>query len=180
MLSHIMPGFLNWIASRWSKLNTLYALFFQVLMLLQAMHKLEQYGGCLDPHACFLLQRGMATLKLRVEQQNKNGLAIAQFLSSHDKVRLASSPNNSSLLSTSRGYCFTTSQATTSLMMLHCLSHYLNCQKAGLRSGCLLRLRKGCSHATILQDQGSNLAEKYIQAWRHGTAQCIPKTGHCR
>jgi cystathionine beta-lyase/cystathionine gamma-synthase len=31
---------------------------------------LNKLGGCLDPHACFLLERGMKTLGLRVKQQN--------------------------------------------------------------------------------------------------------------
>lgn len=37
-------------------------------------------GGALDPHACFLLDRGMKTLALRVECQNRNALRIARFL----------------------------------------------------------------------------------------------------
>ncbi len=43
-------------------------------------------GGCLDPHACFLLERGMKTLALRVKRQNENGLRVAEFLESHPKV----------------------------------------------------------------------------------------------
>ena len=44
-------------------------------------------GAILDPHAAFLLLRGMKTLALRVERQNQNGLAVARFLESHPKVR---------------------------------------------------------------------------------------------
>jgi len=33
--------------------------------------KLDHFGGSLDPHACFLLQRGLKTLELRVERQNR-------------------------------------------------------------------------------------------------------------
>lgn len=36
-------------------------------------------GACLDPHACFLLERGLKTLPLRVRQQNTNALALARF-----------------------------------------------------------------------------------------------------
>jgi cystathionine beta-lyase/cystathionine gamma-synthase len=43
-------------------------------------HKLNHLGGSLDPHACFLLNRGIKTLSLRVKQQNASALAIAQFL----------------------------------------------------------------------------------------------------
>ena len=48
--------------------------------------KLDHLGGSLDPHACFLLQRGIKTLPLRVRQQNKNALALGQFLETHSAV----------------------------------------------------------------------------------------------
>lgn len=48
--------------------------------------KLLHLGGTLDPHACFLLQRGMRTLALRVRHQNESALQIAQFLSGHPSV----------------------------------------------------------------------------------------------
>ena len=37
-------------------------------------HKLNHLGGSLDPHACFLLQRGLKTLSLRMRQHDENGL----------------------------------------------------------------------------------------------------------
>lgn len=43
-------------------------------------------GGTLDPHACFLLQRGMKTLALRVRRQNETALAVARVLSEHPSV----------------------------------------------------------------------------------------------
>ena len=43
-------------------------------------HKLDHLGGSLDPHACFLLHRGMKTLALRVRFQNESALKIARFL----------------------------------------------------------------------------------------------------
>jgi cystathionine beta-lyase/cystathionine gamma-synthase len=43
-------------------------------------------GATLDPHACFLIQRGMKTYFLRYERQCVNALAIAQFLESHPAV----------------------------------------------------------------------------------------------
>ena len=54
---------------------------------LQVTQKILQYGSVLDPHAAFLLMRGMATLGLRVRQQNKSGLAVARFLAKHALVR---------------------------------------------------------------------------------------------
>lgn len=43
-------------------------------------------GSVLDPHAAYLLQRGLKTLALRVERQNSNGLQVAQFLETHPAV----------------------------------------------------------------------------------------------
>jgi cystathionine gamma-synthase/methionine-gamma-lyase len=37
-------------------------------------------GGCLDPHAAFLLARGMKTLALRVERQSETAARLAGFL----------------------------------------------------------------------------------------------------
>ncbi len=49
-------------------------------------HKLNILGGTMDPHACFLLHRGLKTLALRVKQQNENALQLARFLESQPKV----------------------------------------------------------------------------------------------
>jgi cystathionine beta-lyase/cystathionine gamma-synthase len=49
-------------------------------------HKLNHLGGCLDPHACFLLQRGLKTLALRVRQQNHSAQVLARFLASQPSV----------------------------------------------------------------------------------------------
>jgi cystathionine beta-lyase/cystathionine gamma-synthase len=43
-------------------------------------------GCCMDPHAAFLLLRGIKTLAVRVERQNESALRIAEFLSQHPKV----------------------------------------------------------------------------------------------
>ncbi|HTQ03127.1 MAG TPA: aminotransferase class I/II-fold pyridoxal phosphate-dependent enzyme [Polyangiaceae bacterium] len=48
--------------------------------------KLDHFGGSLDPHACFLLARGLKTLELRVERQNRTALAVAEHLSRHAAV----------------------------------------------------------------------------------------------
>jgi cystathionine beta-lyase/cystathionine gamma-synthase len=44
-------------------------------------------GCCMDPHAAFLLLRGIKTLAIRVQRQNQNALKVAQFLATHSKVR---------------------------------------------------------------------------------------------
>jgi cystathionine beta-lyase/cystathionine gamma-synthase len=49
-------------------------------------HTANHYGGSLDPHAGFLLARGLKTLAVRVRAQNGNAMALAQFLSEHPKV----------------------------------------------------------------------------------------------
>jgi cystathionine beta-lyase/cystathionine gamma-synthase len=49
-------------------------------------HKLNHLGAVLDPHACFLLHRGMKTLAVRVRHQNESALKIARFLEEHPKV----------------------------------------------------------------------------------------------
>lgn len=43
-------------------------------------------GGSMDPHAAWLLLRGIKTLAVRVQRQNENALKIAQFLARHAKV----------------------------------------------------------------------------------------------
>ncbi|MGP8033075.1 MAG: trans-sulfuration enzyme family protein [Steroidobacteraceae bacterium] len=49
-------------------------------------HKANHLGGSLDPHAAFLLNRGLKTLALRVRYQNGSALRIAQFLEAHPAV----------------------------------------------------------------------------------------------
>jgi cystathionine beta-lyase/cystathionine gamma-synthase len=44
-------------------------------------------GGCMDPHAAWLLLRGIKTLAVRVLRQNENALRVAQFLAQHPAVR---------------------------------------------------------------------------------------------
>jgi len=48
--------------------------------------KLARLGGSLDPHACFLLHRGMKTLGVRMRYQNASALKLAQFLESHSQI----------------------------------------------------------------------------------------------
>jgi cystathionine beta-lyase/cystathionine gamma-synthase len=49
-------------------------------------HQANHLGGSLDPHAAFLLKRGLKTLALRVRYQNDSTLRIAQFLQAHPAV----------------------------------------------------------------------------------------------
>lgn len=49
-------------------------------------HKLNHLGGSMDPHAAFLLHRGMKTLALRVRCQNESAMKVARFLEAHAAV----------------------------------------------------------------------------------------------
>jgi cystathionine beta-lyase/cystathionine gamma-synthase len=61
---------------------------------------LKVLGGCMDPHAAYLVLRGLKTLHLRVARQSENALALARHLEGHGKIRqvlypgLASHPGN--------------------------------------------------------------------------------------
>ncbi|HWR52607.1 MAG TPA: PLP-dependent aspartate aminotransferase family protein [Bryobacteraceae bacterium] len=43
-------------------------------------------GTCAGPQDCFLVLRGIKTLAIRMEEHNRNGLAIARMLEAHPKV----------------------------------------------------------------------------------------------
>lgn len=49
-------------------------------------------GGVVDPHAAYLINRGMKTLGLRVEAHNKNAETVARYLKSHPKVARVNYP----------------------------------------------------------------------------------------
>ncbi|HEY6420073.1 MAG TPA: PLP-dependent transferase [Candidatus Binataceae bacterium] len=54
--------------------------------------KLNHFGGSLDPHACFLLHRGLKTLAVRVRHQNESALKIARYLEQHRSVARVNYP----------------------------------------------------------------------------------------
>ena len=58
----------------------------------QVRKTLNLFGATLDPHAGFLLARGIKTLALRVQAQNANALALAQFLAGHPAVAAVNYP----------------------------------------------------------------------------------------
>lgn len=55
-------------------------------------HKLIHLGGSLDPHACFLLHRGMKTLAVRIRHQNRSAQAIAEYLAGHPAIQRVNYP----------------------------------------------------------------------------------------
>jgi cystathionine gamma-synthase len=68
------------------------------------------FGACLDPHAAYLVHRGMKTLALRVEQQNSSAQALAERLEAHPRVRqvwypgLSSHPNHETAKRLMKGF----------------------------------------------------------------------------
>lgn len=67
-------------------------------------------GGVLDPHAAYLLDRGLKTLELRVLRHNTSGLRVAEFLAAHPAVErvwypgLASHPDHAVARAQMRGH----------------------------------------------------------------------------
>lgn len=56
--------------------------------LIESMRKdIVTLGPTLDPHAAFLIQRGMRTYFLRYHRQCANALAVARMLEAHPRVR---------------------------------------------------------------------------------------------
>ncbi|HEX9885156.1 MAG TPA: aminotransferase class I/II-fold pyridoxal phosphate-dependent enzyme [Longimicrobiales bacterium] len=53
---------------------------------------LDHLGGVLDTHTCFLLERGLKTLPLRIRQHNANAMAVASFLEAHPAVARVNYP----------------------------------------------------------------------------------------
>jgi cystathionine beta-lyase/cystathionine gamma-synthase len=47
-----------------------------------AMH----FGGSLDAHTCYLVERSLKTIVLRVKQQNKSAMTLANFLETEEKI----------------------------------------------------------------------------------------------
>ncbi|EYF07981.1 trans-sulfuration enzyme family protein [Chondromyces apiculatus] len=62
------------------------ALIGRAVLVEKTKHLLDHLGGSLDPHACFLLQRGLKTLSLRVRHQSASALTLARFLEAHPAV----------------------------------------------------------------------------------------------
>lgn len=54
--------------------------------------RLNHLGGALDPHACFLLHRGLKTLAVRMRYQNESTLHMAKFLATHPQVTQVNYP----------------------------------------------------------------------------------------
>jgi cystathionine beta-lyase/cystathionine gamma-synthase len=62
--------------------------------------RMLNFGGSLDPHACFLLERGLKTLAVRMRAHEESATALAGYLETHPRVKrvfypfLASHPDH--------------------------------------------------------------------------------------
>ena len=56
-------------------------------LIAQMRKDIVSMGPTLDPHAAFLIQRGMRTYFLRYERQCANALAVSDFLNNHPRVK---------------------------------------------------------------------------------------------
>ena len=52
-------------------------------------------GGTIDPHAAWLVLRGIKTLHLRVQQQNASAMILATRLEAHPKIAAVHYPGAS-------------------------------------------------------------------------------------
>ena len=55
-------------------------------------HTNKILGGVISPNTAWMVLRGIKTLALRMERHNENGLAVAQFLAAHPKVKAVHHP----------------------------------------------------------------------------------------
>ncbi len=53
----------------------------------KVMRQARMYGGNLNAISCYLLDRSIKTLDVRVQRQNTNAMVVAEFLASHDRVK---------------------------------------------------------------------------------------------
>ncbi|MCS5527172.1 MAG: aminotransferase class I/II-fold pyridoxal phosphate-dependent enzyme, partial [Candidatus Poseidoniales archaeon] len=55
-------------------------------LIASLFHKKVHFGGCPDPHACYLLERGMRTLHARMPLHVDNSLELAKRLEEHPNI----------------------------------------------------------------------------------------------
>jgi cystathionine beta-lyase/cystathionine gamma-synthase len=76
----------------------------------EVVRLLRSWGPALDPHAAWLVERGLKTLAVRMARHNANGLAVATFLERHPGIAgisypgLASHPDHALAAKTLGGF----------------------------------------------------------------------------
>jgi cystathionine beta-lyase/cystathionine gamma-synthase len=58
----------------------------------EVIRLMRLWGQAIDPHAAWLVDRGMKTLAVRMARHNSNGLAVASYLAAHSGVASVSYP----------------------------------------------------------------------------------------
>jgi cystathionine beta-lyase len=77
--------------------------------LAEKIRKVAQYlGGSLNANTCYLLERSLKTLAIRVERQTQNASRIADFLATHKAIRKVNYPG----LPASKGHEIARNQMT--------------------------------------------------------------------
>jgi cystathionine beta-lyase/cystathionine gamma-synthase len=61
-------------------------------MMREIQRRVITFGGCLDPHAAFLVWRGLQTFQVRLAQQTVNAQSVAEFLETREEVRRVTYP----------------------------------------------------------------------------------------
>lgn len=120
-------------------------------------------GGVLDPHAAYLLTRGLKTLELRVARQNASGQRIAEFLAAHPAVErvyypgLPDHPDHAVARAHMRGFGGVVSflvrgdEHTTSRFVDRCQLPRIGPSLGGVES--LIELPASMTHASVPPDQ---------------------------
>jgi len=76
----------------------------------EVRNRMKLWGQALDPHAAWLIERGMKTLAVRMQRHNQTGLDVAAWLEQQPKVRrvhypgLASHPDHALAAKTLEGF----------------------------------------------------------------------------
>lgn len=104
-------------------------------------------GTALGPFDCFLLLRGLKTLKLRIDCQQRNAKAVAKFLSEHSAVQRVYFPG----LAGSRGDELQRAQARGSGSVLSFTTGSIEASKAVAKATNLFRITVsfGCVNSSI-------------------------------
>ncbi len=121
-------------------------------------------GNGLAPFDCFLFLRGMKTLKLRVDCQQKNAQAVAEYLATHPQVTavnypgLKTSPGHHLQLQQARGagavLSFTTGSAVVSKAIVEATLIFKICVSFGSINSTISL--PGCmSHASVPPEVGA-------------------------
>jgi cysteine-S-conjugate beta-lyase len=115
-------------------------------------------GTALGPFDCFLLLRGLKTLKLRLDCQQRNAITIAKFLAEHSGVQqvyfpgLADSPGYELQSAQARGAGAVLSFTTGSIEASKTVAEATNLFRITVSFGCLsssISLPGNMSHASV-------------------------------